>query len=1165
MSHPDVSEWLAALGLQVYATAFAEQDIDGALLRELTDSDLKELGVASLGHRKRLLAGIAALRADAAAGSDPGGSGATTGLARSDRPASAERPAWPRDAAAAHARPASPRDVAPADDRADARAAPVPARAAERRQLTVVFCDLVGSTTLSQQLDPEEMRTLIDRYHHAVAAAVRRYDGFVAQYLGDGVLAYFGYPQAHEDEAARALNASLEVVSDVSLLRAPDGRALQARVGIATGGVVVSRIGEDTTGADLSAIGEAPNLASRLQSAARPGDIVVSEDTRRLVGRAFDFESLGALSLKGFAAPVTAWRLRGRQAVASRFHALHGDALTPFVGREAERALLWERWQTAADGEGQMVLVTGEAGIGKSRIVQQLVERVAASSSNRLLLQGSPYDRHSALHPLIESLNALGDVAAADPLPVRADKLAAVLCDCASDGDDMRVRMTRLLGLLAGVHDDAARATPEQVKLDTLRAIVDLMVSMAQGLPTLMIVEDAHWIDETTDELLGLIRDAIRHQPILVLVTARPEYRPRWAEAADVTRVTLNRLSQRQCVALLEAVSSGRSLSPELAAEIVAKTDGVPLFVEELAKAVIEAGAVTAEDSATGRVRPMAPFEIPSTLQDSLMARLDRSSSAKAVAQVGAVIGREFAHRLLTAAMGQPDREIDAALDTLVRAELVFRQGAGDDVTYVFKHALVRDAAYNSMLKAQRALWHARVADAIVAADPDAARTRPELLAQHYEAAGDLARALELRVAAGRLAAARAANRDAVAHFEAAIALLDASRDRPDADERELELQIELGRALILTEGHGSQRMAASYGRARELALALRKPGVLAMATSVAATPALAAGRFHDALRMLDDVVAAPGEELTASARVMIGWMRGFAHCLLGEFEPADAALAEAERLLAELPSERRMPIGGADPLVYVLHRRAHMLLFRGRIAAAIGRYREMETAAARDGRLPALIYADSAMAELYITIGDAANGLRYAERALEASERIGWASFHTATRYWRGILLVTSGRSSEGLADIDRAVGEWGTTIGKWLQVEFCTAARCLVDVGAWDDARRLLAHSRRAQSATGEKRFAAEILRLEGRLLEHDGDDDGAERAYRQAIDLGESQGIRLFALRAAVDAAALLRRRGRARDAGSLLRAALIGFTDGPEYPDIAAANAMLAALD
>jgi class 3 adenylate cyclase len=638
----DIAAWLRGLGLEQYEPAFRANEIDTRVLPSLTSEDLREIGVVPIGHRRRLLDAIATLNSPLP--NPPGIRG--------------EGGVWAQ---------------------------------AERRQLTVMFCDLVGSTALSARLDPEDYREVIAAYHRTVAKIIADAGGYVSRYMGDGVLVYFGYPQAHEDDAERAVRAGLACVDAVGRLDVKSLK-LQARVGIATGLVVVGDVIGEGPAQEQSVVGETPNLAARLQALAQPETVVIATGTRRLLGDLFEYRDLGTIEVKGIAAPVAAWQVLYPSAVASRFEALRGSALTPLIGRDEEIDLLLRRWARAQKGDGQVVLISGEPGIGKSRIAAELEVHLHAEPHIRLRYFCSPYHQDSALYPFIDQLGRASGFVRDDPPAARLEKLEALLARAAPPDEDVAFIADLLSLPAAGLHP-LPNLSPQRKKERTLEALLRQLEGLARQHSVLMVFEDAHWVDPTSRELLDLTIERLRNLPVLLIVTFRPEFQPIGTAQQQVTMLALNRLGRRDRSTLVAQIAGGKTLPDEVVDQIVDRTDGVPLFIEELTKSVLESGV------------PLVG--IPTTLHDSLMARLDRLAPVRLVAQIGAAIGRQFSYDLLRAVSPFPEDQLQAALARLVASELVFERGAPPDAFYTFKHALVQDAAHGSLLRSARQQLHA--------------------------------------------------------------------------------------------------------------------------------------------------------------------------------------------------------------------------------------------------------------------------------------------------------------------------------------------------------------------------------------------------------------------------------------------------------------------------
>jgi class 3 adenylate cyclase/tetratricopeptide (TPR) repeat protein len=715
----------------------------------------------------------------------------------------------------------------------------------ERRQLTVMFCDVVGSTAISERLDPEEWRAVVRSYQAACAAVIRRFEGYVAQYLGDGLLVYFGYPQAHEDDAQRAVRAGLEIIRVLRSASVPTARVagwseggpegvlgggapeIQVRIGSHTGLVVVGEIG-DAGRREQLALGETPNLAAHLQGLAEPNTLVISAATHRLIAGLFECRDLGFHALKGLSAPVQVYQVGGESGVQSRLEAGSNTGLTPLVGREEEVAFLQRRWEQVTAGRGQVVLLGGEPGIGKSRLVRVLTDRLAGEAYVRIEWRCSPYHQSSAFHPVIEQLRRLLHFDRDDTSEDRLSKLEGMLAQHGLTLPDAVPLLAALLSLPLSGRYAPLSLEPQRLKQRTLETLVTWLEKEAQRRPVLLIVEDLHWVDPSTLELLSLLVEGLVDERLFRLLTFRPDFHPSWPMLSHVTQLTLNRLARRQVEEMVESIAGRRGLPVDVVQQVVAKTDGVPLFVEELTKAVLESGSpVEAHAASTRRSADAASppsMAIPTTLHDSLMARLDRLGTVKEVAQVGATLGREFGYELIEAVSPLDATTLRQALAKLVEAELLYQRGQPPQARYIFKHALIQDAAYQSLLKSTRQRYHARIARAIEERLPETIGTQPELLAHHYTEAGLAEQALPYWQDAGQRAVQRSANVEAINHLRRGLELLKMLPDSPDHVRRELAFQIALGVPLRATKGFAAPEVGEAYTRALELCKRVGEP-----------------------------------------------------------------------------------------------------------------------------------------------------------------------------------------------------------------------------------------------------------------------------------------------------------------------------------------------------
>ncbi|MFZ2137019.1 MAG: adenylate/guanylate cyclase domain-containing protein, partial [Xanthobacteraceae bacterium] len=698
----------------------------------------------------------------------------------------------------------------PGTTEAAAEAQPKIQDSAERRQVTVVFSDLVGSTALAVSMDPEDLREVISAYHKCVAEIVRRLDGFVAQYLGDGVLVYFGYPQAHEDDAAQAVRAGLELIGAVGGLKTH--ASLQTRIGIATGLVVVGDLMDSGSATARGIVGETPNLAARLQGIAEPNMVVIAESTRKLLGNLFELADLGAKDLKGIAGPTRAWAALRASSAEGRFEAMHATGLTALVGREEESELLLRRWSKAKTGEGQVVLLSGEAGIGKSRLTAALLESLFTEPHTRLRYFCSSQHTDSAFYPIIGQLERAARLAHDDSPQARLDKIDTILTQSSTSPQDAAL-LAELLSLPNDGRYPPIDLAPQQRRQRTLDALILQLRALALQNPVLMILEDAHWTDPTSLEVFGQAVSRIATLRVLLIVTFRPEFDPPWIGRPHVTALTINRLAEREVGAMIDRVVGNKPVPASIRQDIIERTDGIPLFVEEMTKAVLEADSESAAEHAVAAV-PSPALAVPASLHASLMARLDRLGLAKEVAQIGAVIGREFSYALLTAVVRKPEAELNLALDRLVQSGLLFRQGVPPHASYLFKHALVQDTAYGTLLREPRRALHARIADVLESQFAEIAANQPELLARHCTEAGLFEKAAGLWGKAGQRSLERSALVEAAGQLTRALDQIAALPATPALRRERIKLQVALITPLIPLKGHAAPETKAAAEQA---------------------------------------------------------------------------------------------------------------------------------------------------------------------------------------------------------------------------------------------------------------------------------------------------------------------------------------------------------------
>jgi class 3 adenylate cyclase/predicted ATPase len=1121
----DVAAWLNRLGLEQYEQAFRENDVDAEVLPELTAEDLIGLGVTSIGHRRKLLAAIAALR--------------ETPPPASENPSPMTQPA-----------------------RQEARGG-FASSSAERRQLTVMFCDLVGSTEISSRLDPEDLREVISAYHRAVTEIVAGFDGFVAKYMGDGVLVYFGYPLAHEDDAERAVRAGLGLIEAVGRLEVGSVK-LQARIGIATGLVVVGDLIGEGSAQEQSVVGETPNLAARLQALAEPDAIVIAASTRRLVGELFEYRHLGAVEVKGITAPIPAWQVLRPSVVASRFEALRGSALSPLVGRDEEIDLLLRRWGRAKSSDGQVVLVSGEPGIGKSRIAAALAEHLHAEPHIRLRYFCSPYCRDSALYPFIDQLWHAAEFARDDPPAVKLSKLEALLAVAALLEEDVAL-IADLLSLPASERHPLPNLSPQRKKERTLEALIGQLEGLAGQQPVAMIFEDAHWIDPTSRELLDLTVERVRNLPVLLILTFRPEFQPPWTGLPHVTVLALNRLDRRDRTTLVDQIAGGKALPGEVVDRIVERTDGVPLFVEELTKSVLESGLLREEADRYALEGALPPLSIPTTLHASLMARLDRLASVRLVAQTGAAIGREFSYQLLRAISRLSDEELQTALARLVASELVFQRGTPPGAVYAFKHALVQDAAHGSMLRSTRQQLHAQIAETLETHSPELMDTQPELFAQHYAEAGFVEKSVACWGKAGRGSAARSAMAEAAAQLQKALDQLALLPDGPERQRQELELRSSQGAVLFVLKGHGAPETGRVYARARELWEQLDFPSEFLRIPYGQSRYHVVRGEFDLASRLDEDLLRLSRQRNDSAGLVLAHYSSARNLMFAGRFGLSRTHLEQVFSFYDPISQRSLIYQAGDDPYVAAGGISALVVYCLGYPDRALARSKAAIDEAWRLAHPPTL-GSVLALGNMLVSLaGDDAALNERAEQLVTVAAEQGFPWWGAQGAIYLGWGKVKSGDVVEGISLLRRGLSAHRATgAALWTPHHITRLAMACEIVGEFEEAAFLLDDALKIVERTGERWFEAELNRHKGQLLLLQGHSETAEELYRKALSIAQEQDAKLWELRAAVSLARLHHDQDHRAEARDLLTPVYGWFTEGFATPDLKEAKALLGQL-
>jgi class 3 adenylate cyclase/predicted ATPase len=1116
-----VAEWLEELGMSEYAYCFAENRIDFSVLPELTDLDLEKLGVV-LGDRRKMLRAIASLEAH-------------------------------KITVAAAAPAGLPRDTA------------------ERRHVTVMFSDLVGSTALSTRLDPEDLREVISAYQRCVAKTVRHFGGFVARYMGDGVLIYFGYPTAHEDDAERAVRSGLALIDAVATLPAPE--PLKVRIGAATGMVVVGDLGGSGEAQEHDIVGETPNLAARLQAIAESNTVVIAEATRRLLGNLFELRDLGLKELKGIAEPVRVFAALRPASVEGRFEAMHASGLTDLIGREEELDLLLRRWSKAKSGEGQVVLLSGEAGIGKSRLTAALLECLAAEPHTRLRYFCSPQHMDSALYPVIGQMERAAGFTWDDTSQTKLYKFDALLAQSFTSAHDAAL-LAEMLSLPNDERYPTLELAPQQRRQRTLEALATQIEALARRSPLLMIFEDAHWSDPTSLEVFGRAVDRIRALGVLLIIAYRPEFDPPWIGQPHVTTLALNRLGQREISTMIDRVTGNKPLLARIRQDIVERTDGIPLFIEEMTKAVLEAGGQEEAERAVTSV-PAPSLAVPATLHASLMARLDRLGPAKEVAQVGAAIGRDFSHVLLAAVTPKSEAELNFALDRIIAAGLLFRQGSPPFATYLFKHALVQDVSYGTLLREPRRALHARIAETIENEFAEIAERQPELLARHYTEAGLIERAALLWGKAGQRALERSAFAEAVGQLRRALDQIATLPATPTLRREQINFQVALSSSLFNVKGFGPETTAALERASLliEQAVALGEPPedpLLLFVVLHSSWYANVMAAKSDVCRDLAELTLALAEKQNALVPLIV------AHFIMAGTLSLVGAPAQGRKhcdhalALYDPVEHRSMAMRfGIDLRVAILLTRRDILGILGYPAAANADAEDALSSARATGHASTLLGALASSQRFYLLFGNyAATNAALNELEALADEK-GASAYKTTVNNGRGRLLALTGKPAEAIQVLtsglaDAAQRSTGTTVYQPFNLSCLALAHA--ELGQFDEAWRRIEEAKIAMEATGEKWCEAIVYLMAGEIALKLPEPDAAkaEAYFERALLVARQQQAKSLELVAAMSMARLWRDQGNPQQARELLAPVYSWFTEGFDTRDLGEAKALLDAL-
>ena len=1117
----DLAEWLGRHGLDQYAQTFVENNIDYSVLPDLTEDDLEKLGV-SLGHRKKLLRAIEAVRpARQARG--------TTEVSHIGTEA----------------------------------ISPVQHRDAEFRQITVMFCDLVGSTQLAEKLDPEDLHKLIDTYRGECSSAIRRYGGEVARYFGDGVMAFFGWPHAHEDDAVRAIHAALEIVSGVTKTSGPV--ALACRVGVCSGPVIVGEIGNSTTSWSMDAVGETPNTAARLQTLAAPNTALISESTRRLVSAAFELQDLGLQELKGVTEPLHVYRVLSTKNIASRFEAAHAGFLTPLVGRSTELSLLLDRWQKVKEGDGQVIILSGTPGVGKSRLLHELKSHIQQEPHVLLHHQCSPYHSQSAFFPVIEQIEHAAQLTAREADAAKIAKLTTYLPRSTESPIDPVLLIAKLLSIPAENHRDLSGLTPQQIKNRTISTLVDMLLAFSIQGPTLCVFEDAHWLDPSTLELLELIISRIDHARVLLIVSCRPEFRPAWITRANTTMYSLTRLSQIEVKTMVRDLLRGGSMPQALLDQIIEKADGVPLFIEELISSTLSTPLRTRGNFE--HTAQTALLRVPETLSDALMERLDRVAPSRKLAQIAAVIGREFSHDLLSAASQIEEDDMQSALSLLEKADIIYRVGISPFVRFAFKHVLLRDAIYDSLLRSKRQQIHADIAAILEHDFPELAENQPEVLAFHYQEAGNHQLAIRCWFKSGQRALAHSANVEAIANLRKALRLLNGLPETPERIKQEIDIQLALGIPLIAVQGYASAETREAFSRARTLCLQLGDIPEYFQALFGLWGHSWMGGKNDDALRMADEFLSRSRALSDPVLPIVAHRVMGSTLLTVGDFQSSANHFEETIRLSPSKGSQSLYNLYMVEPQAASLLLLSWDLWFLGYPDQSLSRVSEALALAQELGHPYTVAFAHYMTSVVHLLRGDAARAFESAEKSFDVSQEQRFSLYVILSRISRGRAIGDLGRLEEARAEITLGIDEARRNgVGFMLPMMVSWLADIHAKIGESESALSIVEGALASIGDVTGRSWEAELYRQRAQILValDPSKVSEAESHLKKSIEVARGQNAKSFELRAATSLAELWRTQVRLDEARALLEPVCRWFDEGAETADLRRARDAQSAL-